>query len=138
MLRLAKGCSSYGPAIYTDSSVTNGTAIGGGGIVLTVDHPSNPTIHYSYVIPAGIWCAPIQAENKLIKTALQITQTEESHQKVPIVGDSESVLLHIANLQPAIPLRSADESDILSVFATLHNGGHQITFTWCPLRACEE
>ena len=38
-------------------SATNGTAIGGGGIMVTAGHPSNSTIHHSYAIPAGIWCS---------------------------------------------------------------------------------
>ena len=69
---------------------------------------------------------------KAIKKASPIVQTEESPQRVRIVSDSQSVLLRIANLQPSIPLKSADESDILSLLAYLHGEGHQMTFTWCP------
>ena len=50
--RLAKDWSSYDLTIYSDGSATNGTEIGGGGILVTADHPSNPTIHHSYAIPA--------------------------------------------------------------------------------------
>ena len=48
--------------------------------MVTTRHPSNPTIHHSYVIPAGTRC--FQAKMKAIKKALQIIQTEESPQKV--------------------------------------------------------
>ena len=67
-----------------------------------------------------------------VKKALQIIQTKESPRRVRIVSDSQSVLLRVANLQPDIPLGSANESDILSLLAVLHHEGHQITFTWCP------
>ena len=62
----------------------------------------------------------------------KIIQTEESPKKVRIVSDSQSVLLHIANLQPAIPLMSVDKSDILISLVALHDEWHQIAFTWCP------
>ena len=52
LLRLIKDWPSYYQTIYTDSSATNDAAIGGGGIFVTVDHPSNSTIHISYAIPA--------------------------------------------------------------------------------------
>ena len=51
--RLVKDSSSYDLIIYMDGSATNGTAIGGRGILATVGHPSNPAIHHSYGIPAG-------------------------------------------------------------------------------------
>ena len=101
--RLAKDRSSYDLTINMDDSAMNGTAIGGGGIVVTAGHPSNPTIHHSYAIPDGIWCS-FQAKIKVIKKALRIIQTEESPQTVRIVSDRQSVLLHIANLQ--YPLRA--------------------------------
>ena len=81
---------------------------------------------------AGTWCSSFQAEVKAIKKALQINQTKESPQKVRIVRDRQSVLLRIANLQPAILLKCADESNILSLLSALHGERHQITFTWCP------
>ena len=130
--RLAKDWTSYDLTIYTDGSTANSTATGWGGIMLTDRHPSNPTIQHSYAIPAGKWCSSYQAEMKAIKKALQIIQTEESPKKVWIVSDSQSVLLSITNLQPAIPLKSTDENDILKLFPALHDEGHQTTFTWCP------
>ena len=69
---------------------------------------------------------------KAIKTALQIIQTEESPQKILIVSNSQSVLLCIANLQPVISRKSADERDVLNLLAALHDEGQQITITWCP------
>ena len=36
-------------------------------------------------------------------------------------GDSQSVLLRIVNPQPAIPLKYADESDILNLLAAIHD-----------------
>ena len=64
---------------------------------------------------------------------LQIIQTEESPKTVRIVSDSKSVLLCITNIQPAIPLKSADESDIINhLAAMLHDEGYQVTFTRCP------
>ena len=130
--RLAKDCFSCDLTIYTDGSAMNCTAIGGGGILVTDGHQSNPTIHHSYATLTGTRCSSFQAEMKAIKKALQIIQTERSPQKVRIMSDSQSVLLRIANLQPAIPFKSADESDILSLLAALHDEGHQITFTCCP------
>ena len=129
--RLTKYWSSLDLAIYTDCSATNGTSIGGGGILLTADHASNPTNLNSYAIPAGSWCSSFQAEMKAIKKALHIIQTEESLQNVRIDSDSQSVLLRIANFQPAIPHKSADEFYILSLLAALNDEGHQTTFTWC-------
>ena len=38
----------------------------------------------------------------------------------------------IINFQPAIPRKSAEESDIQNLLAALHEEGQQITFTWCP------
>ena len=110
----------------------NGTAIGEGGILVTACHTINPTIHHSYAISDGTWYSSIQAEIKAIKKALQIIQTEESPQTVRIVIVSQSVLLRIANLQPEMPLKSADESVILDLLAAIHDEGYQITFTWCP------
>ena len=130
--RLDKDWRSYFLAIYSDGSATNGTAMGEGGILFTAGHPSNPTIHHSYAIPAGTWSSSYQAETKAIKKALQIIQTEESPQKFPIVCDNQSVLLRIACLQPAIPTKNADVSDILVHLASIHDGEHQITFTWFP------
>ena len=126
--RFAKDWSSYDLTIYTDGLATNVAAIGKGGTLVTAGQQSNPTIHHPYAIPAGTWCAPLQAVMKAIKKALQVIQTEESHQKVRIVSDSQSDLLRNANLQPAIPLKSSDGSDILN----LHDDWHQITITWCP------
>ena len=51
--KLTEIWSSCDLTIYTDGFVTNSTVIGGGGILLTAGHPSNPTIHHSYAIPAG-------------------------------------------------------------------------------------
>ena len=130
--RLTEDRSSYDLTIYTDGLATNGTAIGGGGILVTAGHLSNPTIHHPYAIPASTWCLSFQAEMKAIKKALQIHRTEKSTQKVLIVSDSQSVLLSIANIQPAIPFKSAYKSDILSLHADLHDEGHQINLTWCP------
>ena len=130
--RLTKDWSSYNLSIYTDGSVTNSTEIGGGGILITSDHQSNPTIHLSYAILAGPLCSSFQADMKAIKKALQIIQTEKSSQKVQIVRNSQSDLLCIANLQPAIAPKSADKSDITNLLAALHDERHQITFTWCP------
>ena len=42
--------SSYDLATYVDGSATNGPAIGGGGILLTAGHSSNPTIHHLYAV----------------------------------------------------------------------------------------
>ena len=92
---------------------------------------SNHTNHHSNSIPTGTWCSSIQAELKAIENSLQIIQAEESRQKFGIVSDSQLDLHRIANLQPAIPLNSADESDILGLPATLYEEGHQITFTCC-------
>ena len=100
--------------------------------MVTAGHSSNPTIHHSYAMPAGTWCSSSQAEMKVIKKASQIIQTEESPHKDRIASDSQSVLLHIANIQPAIPLKSADMSDILNLLAALNDERHQITVTWCP------
>ena len=132
--RLAKNWSSHNLTIYTDGSAKNRrTAIGGEGILLTAGHQSNPTIHHSYAIQAGKRCSSFQAEMKAIKKALQIIQKEESPQKVRIVSDSQSVLLRIANLQPAIPVKSADVSEFKNLRAALNDKGHQMTFTWCPI-----
>ena len=68
--RLAKDWSSYDLTIYTDGSVTNGTAIGAGGISVTAGHLSNPTIQYSYDIPESTWCSSLQAEMKAIKKGI--------------------------------------------------------------------
>ena len=100
--------------------------------MVTAGHPSNPTIRHSNAIPAGTGCSSFQAKMKAIKKALQIIQTEESPQKVRIISDCQSVLLRIANLQPEIPLISADESDILCLLTVLHDEVHQITFLWRP------
>ena len=97
--------------------------------MVTAGHSSNPTIHHSHAIPAGTGCSSSQAEMKVIKKASQIIQTEESPHKDRIASDSQSVLLHIANLQPAIPLKSADMSDILNLLAALNDERHQITVT---------
>ena len=122
--RFTKDWSQYDLTIYMDGSATNGTAIGVGGILDTVGHPSNPTIHHSYAILAGTWSSSFQAEMKAIKKALQIIRTEESPQKVRIVSDSQSVLVRIANLQPTILPKSADESVFLNFLAALHDEGH--------------
>ena len=44
--RLAKEWSANDLTIYTDGTATNGTAIGGGGILVTARHPSNPAIQH--------------------------------------------------------------------------------------------
>ena len=100
--------------------------------MVTTGHTSNPTVHHSYAIQARTRYSYFQAEMMVIKKALQIIQTEESPQKVRIINANKTVLLRIANLQPAIPLKSADESDSLSLLVALHDEGHQITLTWCP------
>ena len=123
--RLAKNWSSYNLTIYTDGTATNSTAIGGGGNLFTAGHPGNPTIHRSYAIPTGTWCSSFQAEMKAIKKALQIIHTEESPQKVQMVSNSQSVLLRIANLQPTLSLKSADESDIINLHAALDEDDQQ-------------
>ena len=81
---------------------------------------------------AGTWYSSYQAEMKAIKKTLLIIQTEESPKKVPIVSDYQSDLHCIANLQPAIPPKSADKTNILNSRAALHDEGWQITITWCP------
>ena len=58
--KLAKDWSSFSLTIYTDGSVTNCTEIGGGGILVTAGHPSDPTIDGSYAMPAGIRCSSFQ------------------------------------------------------------------------------
>ena len=58
--RLVKDWSSYDLTIYTDGSAMNGTAIGGGGILITVGPQSSHTIHHSYATLAGTWCSPFQ------------------------------------------------------------------------------
>ena len=107
---------------------TNCTAIGGGGILVNVSQPSNPTIHHSYVEPTGTWCSSFQDEIKTIKKALQIIQTEESPEKDRIVSNSQSVLLRDANLQ--YPVRALMRVTSKNLLAVLHEEGHQITFTW--------
>ena len=79
---LAKDWSSYDLTIYTDGSATNGTAIGGGGILFTAGNLSNHAIHHSYAMPVGTWCSSFQAEMKAIKHSLHIIQTGESLLKV--------------------------------------------------------
>ena len=128
--RLAKDRSTYDLTICTDCSAMNGTAIGGGGILLTADHQSNPTIHHSYAIPAGTWCSSIQAEMKAIKKALHIIQAEESPPESP--NSQRQPISPATYRKPPTPFKSADESDILNILAVLHDEGHQITFTWCP------
>ena len=98
--------------------------------MFTTGQPSDPTSEHSYAIPAGTWCLSIQAEMKAVKKALQITQIKESHKKDQIVCGGQSTLLRIANLQPAISLRSAVESDILNTLAALHDEEYRINFTW--------
>ena len=68
--RLTNDWSSYNLTIYMDGKSKNGTKIGGGSILLTAGHPSNPTIHHSYATPAGTWRWSFQAEMKAIKKAL--------------------------------------------------------------------
>ena len=122
---------TYDQTIYTNSSSANGTAVGE-RLLGYRGHAHNPAIHHAHAIPSGTWRWSFQAKMKAIKKALQIIQTEEYPQKVRTVSDSQSVLLRIVNLQPAITLKSTDESDILNLHATLQEEGHQITFTWCP------
>ena len=99
--------------------------------MVTASHKSNPTIHHSYTIPAGTKCTSLQAEMKAMKKALQIIQTEVTPES-PNISDTQSDLPCFANLQPAIPIKSADESGILNLLAALHEEGHQISLTWCP------
>ena len=108
------------------------TETGGGGILVTTSYPSDHANHHSYAILAGTWCSSFLVGMKAIKKVLQIFQTEELPKKVQIVCDSQSVLLCITSLQPAMPFKSAEESDILSSLVALHDEGYQITFTRCP------
>ena len=133
--RLAKDWSSYDLITCTYVSAANGTTIGGEGILVTDGHPSNPTVHHSYAIPAGTWCSSFQAEMKAMKKALLIIETDESPKEVRIVSDRQPVLLRLASIQPAIPLMSAVECDNLGLLAALHDDGHQMTFTWVQATA---
>ena len=54
LLRLAMDWSSYDLTIYTDGSVKDRTEMGGGGILSTNGHPSDPTNPHSYAMPTGI------------------------------------------------------------------------------------
>ena len=65
--RLAKDWSSYDLAIYTDGSAKNGTAIGGGGVLVTAGPPSKTAIYHYNAMPAGTWCSSFQAEMKATK-----------------------------------------------------------------------
>ena len=89
LLSLAKDWSSYDLTIYMDGSATNGAEIGGGDILHTAGHPSNPTIHHSYATPTGTWCSSFQAKMKAIKKALQIIQTEDSSHDVRMIRDRQ-------------------------------------------------
>ena len=79
--------------IYIDDLTIDGNATGGGGILVSTGHPSDPTVHLSYAIPAGKWCSSFQAEMKAVKKALEILVEETSIWKARIVSDSQSVLM---------------------------------------------
>ena len=78
LLRLAKDWSSYDITIYSDGSAKNGTAIGGGDILVNAGHPSNLAIHHSYVIPAGTWFSSFQAETRQLKRHCRLSR-QKSH-----------------------------------------------------------
>ena len=79
--RRSKDWISYNLTIYMDGLATNGTAIGGGGILVTTGHRSNHTIYHSYDIPAETWCSSFQAKMKAIKNDCKLSR-QKSPQKV--------------------------------------------------------
>ena len=67
--RIVKDWSQSDLIIYSDGLATNGTAIGGVGILATAGNPSKHTIHHSCDMPVGTWCSSFQAEMMAIKKA---------------------------------------------------------------------
>ena len=118
--------------MYTDGSATSGTETGGGGIVVTTDHPSDPQVLRYFAIPTGKWCSSYQAEIKAVVKALQVIQAEVHVQKARIVSDSQTVLLRIQATHPSQPCNDRDEHTVFKTLSMLTARSCQMTFTWCP------
>ena len=108
--------------MYTDGSTTSGTGTGGGGIVVTTGHPSDPPLfchsHRQMV-------SSYQAEIKAVVKALQVSQA-----KARIVSDRQSVLLRIQATHPFQPCNDRDEHTVLKTLSMLTARSCQVTFTW--------
>ncbi|CAI9724992.1 RNA-directed DNA polymerase from mobile element jockey [Octopus vulgaris] len=132
MRQLERGWNAFDLTIYTDGSAFDGNATGGGGVIVTTGHPSDPQIHRSFAIPTGKWCSSFQSELKATKKALQEVLTEEGVSRVRIVSDSLSTLQKIKAAHPSLPTKTEDECEILILLLNLSDNGCQITFAWRP------
>ena len=130
--RLEEDWNTFDLVVYTDRSATSGTETGGGGIVVTTGHPSDPQVLRSFAIPTGKWCSSYQAEMKAVVKALQVIQAEELVQKARIVSDSQSVLLRVQAMHPFQLCNDKDDQTILKTLSTLTARSCPVTFTWCP------
>ena len=130
--RLEESWNTFDLVVYTDGSATSGTGTGGGGIIVTTGHPSNPQVLHYFAIPTGKWCSSYQAEIKAVVKALQVIQVEVHVQKARIVSDSQSVLLRIQATHPSQPCNDRDEHTVLKTLSMLTARSCQVTSTWCP------
>ena len=117
--------------MYTDGSATSGTGTGGGGIIVTTGHLSDPQVLRYFAIPTGKWCSSYQVEIKAVVKALQVIQAEVHIQKARIVSDSQAVLLRNQAMHPSQPCNDRDEHTVLKTLSMLTARSCQMTFTWC-------
>ena len=127
--RLEEGWNTFDLVLFTDGSATSGTGTGGGEIVVTTGHPSDPQVLRYFAIPTGKWCFSCQAEIKTVVKALQEIQAEVHVQKARIVSDSQSVLLRIQATHPSQPCNDRDEHTVLKTLSMLTAWSCQVTFT---------
>ena len=130
--RLEEGWNTFDLVLYTNGSATSGTGTGGGEIVVTTGHPSDPQVLRYFAIPTGKWCSSYQAEIKAVVKALQVIQAEVHVQEARIVSDSQSILLRIQATHPSQPCNDRDEHTVLKTLSMLTARSCQVTFTWCP------
>ena len=130
--RLEEGWNTFDLVVYTDGSATSGTETGGGGIVVTTGHSSDPQVPRYFALPTGKWCSSYQAEIKAVVKALQVIQAKVHFQKARIVSDSQAVLLRIQATHPSQPCNDRDEHNVFKTLSMLTAQSCQMTFTWCP------
>ena len=131
---VAASLSPLSPQVNLQSyvSVQYRTANSGSGIVVTTFPTSEPTVLRQCTIPDGKWCSSIQAEDKIVRTALILIQEDVSLHKVGIFSDSTSTPQRIQNQHPSQQVANSDEKKIINALASHTKRGCHLTFTWCP------
>ena len=132
MQTLENEWDSYDATIHTDGAATHGKKNSNSVIIVTSGPQVTQRVHRQSTVPASKWCSSFQAEEKAVRTALNMVQEDVSLHKVQIVSDSMSTLQCIQNLHPSQQVANSDENEILDALDSPTNRGRHLTFTWCP------